>query len=162
MLEVDPMGSQTIEEIIKNSNGKLFNNAAQSWNHTFYWYCMAPKSEYKKIPAELENILIEEFGSTDSFIEKFTDVAKNHFGSGWAWLALNSNGRPEIMGLHDADTPLKYNAKPLLALDVWEHAYYLDYQNKRMDYIEAFWQLVNWSFVQSNLLNKNTGPLMSR
>ncbi len=142
-----------IEDIIAGSSGKLFNNAAQAYNHTFYWLCMKPnpeKSENRPKGRVLE-VLEKEFGSFEDFKAEFTDLAKAHFGSGWAWLLKDKDGKVKLKGMHDADTPIMDGDVPLLALDVWEHAYYLDYQNNRPDYIEAFWQVVNWDFVAEQL-----------
>ena len=149
---------KTVEEIIADSEGKIFNNAAQSFNHTFYWYCMKPvaKDEANEPSESLRKILEDNFGGVDEFKEQFTEVAKTHFGSGWAWLLKKQDGSIEIAGMHDADTPLINNDVPLLALDVWEHAYYLDYQNNRPDYIEAFWRVVNWDFVDEQLNNSSS------
>ncbi len=144
---------KNIEEIVADSEGKIFNNAAQAYNHTFYWHCMKPVEDNEKNnPSDrLKDLLEENFGSVDDFIAQFTEIAKTHFGSGWAWLLKKKDGSIEIMGMHDADTPLMNGDTPLLALDVWEHAYYLDYQNGRPDYIEAFWKVVNWDFVEARL-----------
>lgn len=151
-----------VEEIVQRSDGKLFNNAAQAWNHSFYWYCMAPpKSEADNKPTgDIAAAIDESFGSFEKFRADFTEIAKTHFGSGWAWLAKTDGDKLEIAGMHDANTPLKDKHKPLLALDVWEHAYYLDYQNARPDYIEAFWKVVNWEFVAECLAGKHDSPLM--
>ena len=148
-----------IEEIVQRADaGPLFNNAAQAYNHTFYWYGMKPGGS--KPSDQLAQALNEAFGSVDTFIEQFSEVGAKHFGSGWAWLLKNKGGRLEIKGMHDADTPVKDGDTPLLALDVWEHAYYVDYRNKRPDYITAFWQVVNWEFVEQQLLSTNHEPLM--
>lgn len=156
LLEADETGKfneMSVEEIVADSDGKIFNNAAQAYNHTFYWYCMHPvgSDEANEPSAELEKVLSDNFGGVEEFKTKFTDVAKTHFGSGWAWLLKKQDGSIEIAGMHDADTPLMNGDTPLLALDVWEHAYYLDYQNSRPDYIEAFWKVVDWSFVEERL-----------
>lgn len=145
--------SLVIEDIIAGSKGKLFNNAAQAYNHTFYWFCMSPNPDKKENLPEGEVLKMIEvnFGSFEKFKEEFTEVAKAHFGSGWAWLLKKADGRIELAGMHDADTPIMNGDIPLLALDVWEHAYYLDYQNSRPDYIEAFWQVVDWNFVAKQL-----------
>lgn len=144
---------KNIEEIIVDSEGKIFNNAAQAYNHTFYWHCMRPvsKGENNEPSDKLKKVLEDSFGGVDEFIAKFTEVAKTHFGSGWAWLLKKKDGSIEIAGMHDANTPLVEGDTPLLALDVWEHAYYLDYQNARPDYIEAFWRVVNWDFIEEGL-----------
>lgn len=167
LLEADESGDfngLSVEEIIAKSEGKIFNNSAQAYNHTFYWYCMKPvaEGEENKPSAELEEILKENFGGVDEFIAQFTEVAKTHFGSGWAWLLKKKDGSIEIQGMHDADTPLMNGDEPLLALDVWEHAYYLDYQNARPDYIEAFWKVVDWQFVEDRLNGKKIESLMEQ
>lgn len=148
-----------VEEIIRRTDSKLYNNAAQAYNHTFYWYCMAPNAGGEPT-GQIGDAIADSFGSFADFRTKFTEVAATHFGSGWAWLAQTDGGKLEIIGMHDADTPIKDKHKPLLALDVWEHAYYLDYQNKRPDYIEAFWKVVNWEFVEKQLLDPDNEPLM--
>ncbi len=153
-----------IEDIVaKADDGPLFNNAAQAYNHTFYWYGMKPpKSADQANPAtgDIADAIKEAFGSFDEFKQQFTDTALKHFGSGWAWLLKNKSGKLEVKGMHDAMTPVKDGDTPLLALDVWEHAYYLDYQNARPDYITAFWQLIDWDFVQKQLLAPSREPLM--
>lgn len=140
----------SLEEIILKSNGAIFNNAAQISNHTFYWNCMAPNAggEPTGILAEL---IKEAFGSFADFKEKFSQTAVGTFGSGWAWLALNQQGKLEIISTSNAGTPITEGKKPLLTCDVWEHAYYIDYRNARPTYVEKFWNLVNWEFAASNL-----------
>lgn len=167
LLEADETGkfnTMNVEEIVASSDGKIFNNAAQAYNHTFYWYCMRPvtEGEENKPSAELEKVLTENFGGVEDFKAKFTEVAKAHFGSGWAWLLKKQDGSIEIAGMHDADTPLMNDDTPLLALDVWEHAYYLDYQNSRPDYIEAFWKVVNWQFVEERLAGEHNESVMEQ
>lgn len=158
LVEGKDFANMPVEEIIQRSETKLYNNAAQAYNHTFYWYCMAPNAGGDPT-GQIGDAINDSFGSFSDFKTKFTEVAATHFGSGWAWLA-QTDGKLEIVGMHDADTPIKNKHKPLLALDVWEHAYYLDYQNKRPDYIEAFWKVVNWGFVEKQLLNTSTESLM--
>ncbi|USN97536.1 MAG: superoxide dismutase [Candidatus Nomurabacteria bacterium] len=157
---------KSIEEIIADSDGKVFNNAAQSFNHTFYWYCMKPvaegESEQNQPSESLKQVFEDNFGGVEEFKNKFTEVAKTHFGSGWAWLLKKEDGSIEIAGMHDADTPLMNGDTPLLALDVWEHAYYLDYQNKRPDYIEAFWKVVNWDFVEERMNGERSESFMEQ
>jgi len=139
-----------LEEIIKKSSGGIFNNAAQVYNHTFYWNCLAPKAGGE--PAgKLAEAINEAFGSFDAFKEKFSATAVGTFGSGWAWLVKNADGKLEIISTSNAGNPLTENKKPLLTCDVWEHAYYIDYRNARASYVEKFWNLVNWDFVASNL-----------
>lgn len=167
LLKQDQTGRYTgknIEEIILGSDGKIFNNAAQAYNHTFYWHCMKPVSgDSKNEPSDkLKKILEDNFGGVDVFKAKFTEVAKTHFGSGWAWLLKKKDGSIEIAGMHDANSPILEGDLPLLALDVWEHAYYLDYQNARPDYIEAFWKVVNWDFVEEGLKNQETKSMMEQ
>lgn len=157
-LDKEDFGSASLEEIIKQSDNGLYNNAAQAWNHTFYWYGMSPDGG-GAATGDAAAAIDEAFGDFETFKSQFTDTATTHFGSGWAWLALNK-GKLEIIGMHDADSPLKVDAKPVLALDVWEHAYYLDYQNARPDYITAFWNVVNWDFVSQQLAADSAEPLM--
>lgn len=142
--------NQTLEEIVKSSEGGIFNNAAQVWNHTFYWNCLAPKAggEASGKVAELIN---SKWGSFDKFKEEFTQSAATNFGSGWTWLVLNSSNELEILNTSNAGSALTHDVKPLLTIDVWEHAYYVDYRNARPNYISAFWNLVNWEFVNKNL-----------
>lgn len=152
-----------VEEIIQRADNGLFNNAAQAYNHTFYWYCMKPNfsAEDAKPTNQIESAITESFGSMEKFKEEFTKTGLTHFGSGWAWLLKNKDGRLEIKGMHDANTPIKDGDKPLLALDVWEHAYYIDYRNARADYITAFWKLINWEFAEKQLLKNDPEPLMT-
>lgn len=163
LVKGNDLANMPVEEIIKRSDGKIFNNAAQAWNHTFYWHCMAPPTNdvSNKPTGELVAAIDETFGSFDAFKEQFTEIGKTHFGSGWAWLAKDKSGNLEMSGMHDANTPIKSGQTPLLALDIWEHAYYLDYQNSRPDYIEAFWKVVNWDFVSKCLAGKINEPLIS-
>ncbi len=139
----------SLEEVIKKSSGALFNNAAQTWNHTFYWNGLTPNGGGKP-SGTLADAIHAEFGSFDAFKEKFATSATTNFGSGWTWLVKNQNGSLEIVNTSNAGCPLKDNKTPLLTCDVWEHAYYIDYRNARPKYIEAFWGLVNWDFVSSN------------
>ncbi|MBE9529188.1 MAG: superoxide dismutase [Proteobacteria bacterium] len=128
----------------------LFNNAAQVFNHSFYWRCMSPKGGGEP-HGEIARRLEEDFGSYEEFVETFVAAAVTQFGSGWAWLVLHDE-KLEILKTSNADTPILHGHTPLLAVDVWEHAYYLDYQNRRIDYLRAFMaKLVDWDFVNSNL-----------
>jgi superoxide dismutase, Fe-Mn family len=133
----------------------VYNSAAQTWNHTFYWKCLAPPSQGGgSAPSEaLLKEINKAFGSYDAFVKKFSDVAAGHFGSGWAWLVLDkATGSLKIVDTHDAGCVLTDpNLKPLLTCDVWEHAYYIDYRNARAKYIESWWKLVNWKFAEANL-----------
>ncbi len=142
---------KSLEDIIKSSEGKLFNQAAQVWNHTFFWNSMTPNGGGKPTGAVAEAI-DRDFGSYDKFAEEFSSVAAGEFGSGWAWLVADDAGKLSVISTHDADTPLAHGKKAIITLDVWEHAYYLDYQNKRPDYIKTFLdKLVNWDFANKNL-----------
>ncbi len=139
-----------IEEIIRQSSGPIFNNAAQVWNHTFYWNCLSPSGGGEP-SGELAQAITRSFGSFDAFKEKFSNTATTLFGSGWCWLICNADGSLSIEGMGNAGTPVSAGRQPLLTCDVWEHAYYIDYRNARAKYVEAFWKLVNWEFVAGNL-----------
>jgi superoxide dismutase, Fe-Mn family len=142
--------SMNLEEIIKNSSGGVFNNAAQVWNHSFYWNCMAANGGGEP-QGELAALIEQNFGSFEQFQEQFTQAGMTRFGSGWAWLVKNTDGSLEICSTPNAENPLTAGKTPLLVCDVWEHAYYIDTRNNRGQYISNFWQLVNWSFVSSQL-----------
>ncbi len=142
----------SLEEIMQKSEGSIFNNAAQVWNHTFYFNCMSPNGgEQPGGPLAVE--IKKNFDSFDEFRELFTQKALSLFGSGYVWLVKNEHGTLSIEQTKDADNPLVHELKPLLSLDVWEHAYYIDYRNVRAKYVEAFWKVVNWEFVESQLQN---------
>ena len=148
LTENTPFAEKSLEEIILSSEGGIFNNAAQIWNHTFYFNCLTPE---KTSPSqEVKNALETSFTSIENFKAEFTQKAITTFGSGWAWLVQNQQGELEIISTSNADTPLTGNHKILLTCDVWEHAYYIDYRNARPNYLEAFWQIVNWNFVSEN------------
>lgn len=145
--EFEPMN---LEEIIKKSSGGVFNNAAQIWNHTFYWHCLSPKGGDEPT-GKLADAIIKSFGSFADFKEKFSQTAITTFGSGWAWLVKdNKDGAIKIISTSNAGTPMTEGQTALLTCDVWEHAYYIDYRNARPDYVKAFWSLVNWDFVADN------------
>jgi len=139
----------TLEEIVKKSSGGIFNNAAQVWNHTFYWNGMAPKAGGEPKGA-LADAINKQWGSFAKFKEEFTKTAVGTFGSGWAWLVKKADGSLGLVSTSNAATPLTTADKPLLTCDVWEHAYYIDYRNARPKYVESFWGLVNWDFVAKN------------
>lgn len=144
------MASKNLEDIVKTSEGGVFNNAAQVWNHTFYWYCLSPNGGGRATGA-IADAITAAFGSFDAFKEQFTNAALNNFGSGWTWLVKNADGSVAIVNTSNAATPLTDSSvTPLLTVDVWEHAYYVDYRNARPKYMEAFWALVNWDFVNAN------------
>jgi len=145
-VENSAFAGKTLEQIIATAQGNIFNNAAQAWNHSFYWQCLSPDSAFD-LASEISQAIARDFGSLDDFKKNFTDAATSLFGSGWTWLVLNLKGRLEIVKTENADTPIRHGQVPLLTCDVWEHAYYLDYKNARPDYLQAFWKLVNWKFV---------------
>lgn len=138
--------NMSLEETIKKSSGPIFNNAAQVWNHTFYWHCMTPKSAGEPT-GKLADAIKKTFKSYDDFKKLFTETAIKTFGSGWAWLVKNKSGDLEIISTSNAGTPMTDQKKALLTCDVWEHAYYIDYRNMRPTYVDNFWKLVNWEFV---------------
>ncbi|MBF5059096.1 Superoxide dismutase [Fe] [Candidatus Neptunochlamydia vexilliferae] len=147
LVEGKPESEQDLETVVKNSSGGVFNNAAQAWNHTFFWSCMSPDGGGKP-SGDLLNAIERDFGSLDDFMKKFSDAAATLFGSGWAWLASDGGGNLEIMPLSNADTPLKHGKTPVLTLDVWEHAYYIDYRNERPRFIEQFRDVIHWDFAE--------------
>jgi Fe-Mn family superoxide dismutase len=140
----------SLEEIVMQSEGGVFNNAAQVWNHTFYWNCLAPNAGDSPT-GKIADAINESFGSFDAFKEQFSQSAATLFGSGWAWLVVNKAGKLEIVQEVNAGNPMTSGLKPLLTCDVWEHAYYVDYRNSRPSYIESFWKLINWEFVNQQL-----------
>lgn len=149
-IEGTELASSSLEDIVKRSSGGVFNNAAQVWNHSFYWNCLSPKGGGR--PAgKLAAAIDQSFGSFDEFKTKFTQTAIGTFGSGWAWLVKGGDGKLVVTSTSNAQTPLADGQVALLTCDVWEHAYYVDYRNDRAKYVEAFWNLVNWDFVASQL-----------
>jgi Fe-Mn family superoxide dismutase len=144
-----------LEDIIKKSSGGLFNNAAQTWNHTFYWNSMSPPAPAGKGGGEpagkLADAINKAFGSCAKFKEEFNKAATGNFGSGWTWLVQRPDGSLGIVNTSNAATPITGADKPLFTSDVWEHAYYIDYRNARDKYLEAFWNVVNWEFAAKNL-----------
>ncbi|WP_031434858.1 superoxide dismutase [Fe] [Methylomarinum vadi] len=139
----------SLEEIIMKSSGGVFNNAAQVWNHTFYWNSLSPNGGGEPAGG-LANAINRTFGSFEQFKEEFTKCAVTTFGSGWAWLVKNADGGLELVSTSNAACPLTDGKTPILTCDVWEHAYYIDYRNARPKYLEAFWALVNWDFAGAN------------
>jgi superoxide dismutase, Fe-Mn family len=150
ILETNSQDDKTLEEIIKTSSGDLFNNAAQFWNHNFYWQCLTLKNK-SKIKKGLSQKIDQAFGSFDEFKAKFKEKALSNFGSGWTWLVKKKNGSLEILNTSNAQNPMTNGDKPLLTIDVWEHAYYIDYRNERGKYLDNIWQIINWDFVESQL-----------
>lgn len=136
-------------EIILSTEGPIFNNAAQAWNHTFYWNCLSPQGGQNP-NGKISELINKKWGSFEKFQGEFSEKALSIFGSGWTWLVQGKNGI-EIVNTSNADTPQAHNMRALLTLDIWEHAYYIDYRNSRPDYVSAFWHLVNWDFVNSNI-----------
>ncbi|MDR4505104.1 MAG: superoxide dismutase [Candidatus Scalindua sp.] len=156
LLENHALKDKTLEEIIKDTTGDssqagLFNNAAQVWNHTFYWNSIKPKGGGQ--PAgRIADRIKSDLGGYDKFVEALQTAGAGQFGSGWAWLVVNKEGKLEVTKTANADTPLAHGLKPVLTVDVWEHAYYLDYQNRRPDYLKSFIEnLINWDFANSNI-----------
>ena len=142
--------NMTLENIIKKAEGGIFNNAAQNYNHTFFWNCLSPNSGGTPT-GDIADAINKNFGSFKDFKEKFSKAAVTLFGSGWAWLAKNADGSLEILQLSNAGTPLTLDKKPIITLDVWEHAYYIDYRNARPTFVEKFWDIVNWDFANKQL-----------
>jgi len=139
----------SLEDIIRKADGGIFNNGAQVFNHTFYWNCLSPNGGDKPGGA-LAEAIDKSFGSFDAFKEKFSNTAITTFGSGWAWLVKKADGSLDIISTSNAGNPIRDDYTPLLTCDVWEHAYYVDYRNARPKYVEMFWNLVNWKFVEKN------------
>ncbi|KXI22217.1 superoxide dismutase [Fe] [Photobacterium sanguinicancri] len=151
LVEGTELAEKSLEEIIKTSTGGVFNNAAQIWNHTFYWHCLSPNAGGEPT-GEVADAIAKSFGSFEEFKAKFTDSAINNFGSSWTWLVKKADGSLDIVNTSNAATPLtEEGVTPLLTVDLWEHAYYIDFRNVRPDYMAAFWALVNWEFVAKNL-----------
>jgi Fe-Mn family superoxide dismutase len=142
--------SADLESIVRKAQGGLFNNAAQVWNHTFYWNCLKPNGGGEPT-GKLAEAIDASFGSFEAFKAEFTKTAIGTFGSGWAWLVQRADGSLALVSTSNAATPLTGTDKPLLTCDVWEHAYYVDYRNARPKYLEAFWNLVNWDFVSAQM-----------
>lgn len=152
LIKETEFSDMSLEDIIKKSSGGIFNNAAQVWNHTFYWNCLTPRGSGG--PAgKLAKAIETKFGTFDEFKKQFSQLAVGTFGSGWAWLVRNADGSVDIMSTSNAGTPMTSGQKALLTCDVWEHAYYIDYRNRRADYVTSFWNLVNWEFVTENFLS---------
>ncbi len=149
-LEGKPEASKSLEEIVKTSSGGNFNNAAQVWNHTFFWESMKPNGGGAPT-GDVKDLLVRDFGGVEKFAEEFSTKGMAQFGSGWAWLVLDG-GKGKIVTTSNAETPLTTSAKPLLTCDVWEHAYYIDYRNDRAAFLKVFLEkLVNWDFAAKNL-----------
>jgi Fe-Mn family superoxide dismutase len=142
--------NMSLEEIIQKSTGGVFNNSAQVWNHTFFWNCMTPNGGGAPT-GKAADAINAKWGSFDKFKEEFNKSALGNFGSGWTWLVQKTDGSVDIVNTSNAGTPLTTSDKPLLTADVWEHAYYIDYRNARAKFLDAFWNVVNWDFVNQNM-----------
>jgi len=152
LLESTEVRGSTLEDVVRSSQGKLFNNAAQAWNHNFYWQSLMPKAAAPS--GALRQRLERDFGSFEKFCEQFGAAAIGQFGSGWAWL-IEKDGRLQVAATSNADTPMAQGIRCLLTLDVWEHAYYVDYRNQRERYVQAvIEQRLNWAFAEQNLERK--------
>jgi Fe-Mn family superoxide dismutase len=148
LLEKEPLRASSVEEVVRQAKGKLFNNAAQAWNHDFYWKSLSPKRQ--RPSGALLHRLEKDFGSYDKFADAFSQAAIGQFASGWAWL-VEKGGKLEVTTTGNADTPMAHGIRCLLTLDVWEHAYYVDYRNERERYVSAILNCLNWDFVEKNL-----------
>ncbi len=146
---------KSLEEIVLSSSGGVFNNAAQAWNHTFFWFCMTQNGQGGKPSADLEAAIKRDFGSMDELKAKFVDGGVKTFGSGWIWLCTDASGKLSLVSTSNAQVPFTNNGPaPILVADVWEHAYYVDYRNLRQKYLETFWSQVNWNYVSENYAAK--------
>ena len=148
LLEKEPVRASSVEEVVRQAKGKLFNNAAQAWNHDFYWKSLSPKRQ--RPSGALLHRLEKDFGSYEKFADAFSQAAIGQFASGWAWL-VEKGGKLEVTTTGNADTPMAHGIRCLLTVDVWEHAYYVDYRNERERYVSAILNCLNWDFVEKNL-----------
>ena len=148
LLEKEPLRASSVEEVVRQAKGKLFNNAAQAWNHDFYWKSLSPRRQ--RPSGALLHRLEKDFGSYDKFADTFSQAAIGQFASGWAWL-VEKGGKLEVTTTGNADTPMANGIRCLLTVDVWEHAYYVDYRNERERYVSAILNCLNWDFVEKNL-----------
>ena len=160
-LETDAsLKGKSLEEIVLSSSGGVFNNAAQSWNHTFYWFNMQTAAKGGTFSPELTAAINRDFGSMDELKVKFVDGAMKTFGSGWMWLCADAAGKLSLVSTSNAAVPFVGNGLvPLMVADVWEHAYYVDYRNARQKYLETFWGQINWTFVSENYASKKVRDL---
>jgi superoxide dismutase, Fe-Mn family len=148
LLEKEPLRASSVEEVVRQAKGKLFNNAAQAWNHDFYWKSLSPKRQ--RPSGALLHRVEKDFGSYEKFADAFSQAAIGQFASGWAWL-VEKGGKLEVTTTGNADTPMAHGIRCLLTVDVWEHAYYVDYRNERERYVSAILNCLNWGFVEKNL-----------
>lgn len=154
LVEGRGLAGQSLEGLIQTQEGAVFENAAQAWNHAFYWNSMRPLPASGIVDGPLQAAIRRDFGGLEALRARFRDAALSVFGSGWTWLVQDESGQLEIMTTKDAGCPLRTGRRPLIACDVWEHAYYVDYRNKRNSYIDAWWEIVNWAFAEENLLHE--------
>jgi len=145
LVEGKPEAGMSLREVVVQSTGPVFNNAAQAWNHSFYWDCLSPDGGGEP-RGDLAAAIARDFGGLPELQKALSEATVKVFGSGWGWLAADKKGKLEIMALGNADTPLKHAKEPVLTIDVWEHAYYIDYRNDRAKYVEGFWKAANWNF----------------
>lgn len=153
MIEGTPFADMKLKDMITKAQGALYNNAAQAFNHIIFFKQLTPTPT--TISPLLTQALVARFGSVDAFKSEFSNAATTLFGSGWVWLALDANNVLQIVPEPNAGNPITRNMRPLMCIDVWEHAYYLDYQNRRGDYIKNFWNLVNWDYIEKRMQDKN-------
>lgn len=153
MIEGTPFADMKLKDMITKAQGALYNNAAQAFNHIIFFKQLTPTPT--TISPLLTQALVARFGSVDAFKSEFSNAAVTLFGSGWVWLALDANNVLQIVPEPNAGNPITRNMRPLMCIDVWEHAYYLDYQNRRGDYIKNFWNLVNWDYIEKRMQDKN-------
>lgn len=147
LVEGTDWAEKSLEDIILGAEGGLFNNAAQVYNHTFFWSSMTPQGGGEPKGA-LKDALVATWGSVEAFVKAFSDAAAGNFGSGWTWLVKDADGKLSILNTSNADTPIRHGLTPLLTIDVWEHAYYIDYRNRRPDFIHNFWDLIDWNVIE--------------
>ena len=148
LIDDTPYADMKLEDIIRNSEGKLFNNASQAWNHIFYFFQFHP--EGSKMPSgPLKSAICNQFGSVEDFKKKFEEAGTSIFGSGWVWLSCDDKGKLFITQSSNAANPMTENLRPLLVFDVWEHAYYLDFQNRRAEYLHRLWDIIDWSVIEN-------------
>lgn len=157
LIEGTEYENASLEHIIRYAHNSIFNNAAQIYNHDFYWKGLSGEESSPSV--ELSGLIERDFGSMEELKKTFLIVATAFFGSGWIWLIITDEGKLEIKMTSNADTPLRHGGTPLLTCDVWEHAYYIDYHNERAQYLASWWKLINWNFVSSNLANFKNDPL---
>ncbi len=160
-IETDPsLKGKSLEEIVLSSTGGVFNNSAQAWNHTFFWFNMSPVGQGAQATGPLADAIKRDFGSMDELKAKFVDGGVKTFGSGWIWLCADASGKLSLVSTSNAGVPFTNNGPtPLMVADVWEHAYYVDYRNARQKYLETFWNHVNWNFVSENYSSKKVRDL---